>query len=175
VLTDHRDSLEELCDRALAELLPRGPATDDAALLLVRTRELGAEQVAVWELPASPSAAGEARTLATSQLTAWGLEELAFSTELVVSELVTNAIRHASGPVHLRLIRDRTLLCEVSDGGHTSPHLRYSASDDEGGRGLFIVAQMVQRWGTRYMPSGKTIWTEQAFPDRAARLPGAAA
>ncbi|MGP3984901.1 SpoIIE family protein phosphatase [Streptomyces sp. KR80] len=175
VLTDHRDSLEELCDRALAELLPRGPATDDAALLLVRTRELGAEQVAVWELPTDPASAGEARTLATSQLTAWGLEELAFSTELVVSELVTNAIRHAAGPVHLRLIRDRTLLCEVSDGGHTSPHLRYSASDDEGGRGLFIVAQMVQRWGTRYMPSGKTIWTEQAFPNRAARLPGAAA
>ena len=82
----------------------------------------------------------------------------------MVSELVTNAVRHAAGPLHLRLLRDRTLLTEVSDTGHTSPHLRHSASDDEGGRGLFIVAQLVQRWGTRYTPYGKTIWTEQAFP-----------
>ncbi|MBK6029865.1 ATP-binding protein, partial [Streptomyces sp. MBT59] len=68
------------------------------------------------------------------------------------------------GPLGLRLIRDRTLVCEVADTGHTSPHLRHSAEDDEGGRGLFIVAQLVQRWGTRYTPTGKTIWTEQALP-----------
>ncbi|MET8681540.1 SpoIIE family protein phosphatase [Streptomyces sp. NPDC004647] len=165
VLSDHRSSLEELCDRALTELLPGGPTKDDAALLLVRTRKLGSQQVAVWELEAEPEAVAQARAMAMEQLVKWGLEELSFTTELVVSELVTNAIRHATGPVHLRLIRDRTLLCEVSDGGHTSPHLRHSASDDEGGRGLFIVAQMVQRWGTRYTQSGKTIWTEQAFPD----------
>jgi anti-sigma regulatory factor (Ser/Thr protein kinase) len=171
VLADRRDSLEEVCDRALAELLPSGPAADDAALLLVRTRELGAERVAVWELPDEPTGVAKARDLATGRLRDWGLEELSFTTELVVSELVTNAIRYAGGPVHLRLIRDRTLLCEVSDSAHTSPHLRYSASDDEGGRGLFIVAQIVQRWGTRYSQSGKTIWTEQAFPDKGARLP----
>ncbi|MEU8569042.1 SpoIIE family protein phosphatase [Streptomyces pathocidini] len=171
VLIDGGDSLEEVCDRALAELLPGGPAADDAALLLVRTRELGAERVAVWELPDEPAGVAKARDLASGRLREWGLEQLAFTTELVVSELVTNAIRYAAGPVHLRLIRDRTLLCEVSDAGHTSPHLRYSASDDEGGRGLFIVAQIVQRWGTRYTPSGKTIWTEQAFPDRDPNAP----
>ncbi|MGP3950648.1 SpoIIE family protein phosphatase [Streptomyces sp. 7N604] len=173
VLSEPRDSLDDLCDLALAELLPSGPEADDAALLLVRTRELGAQRVAVWELPAEPAGVAKARELATSRLCAWGLDELAFTTELVVSELVTNAIRHAAPPVQLRLIRDRTLLCEVSDGGHTSPHLRHSASDDEGGRGLFIVAQVVQRWGTRYTPSGKTIWTEQAFPDTDAPLPHA--
>ncbi|MFH8629597.1 SpoIIE family protein phosphatase [Streptomyces lydicus] len=164
VLTDHGRPLDELCDRALAELLPDGPGADDSALLLVRTRELGVRQVAAWELPAEPAAVGRARELATRQLREWGLEELTYTTELAVSELVTNAIRHASGPLHLRLLRDRTLLTEVSDTGHTSPHLRHAASDDEGGRGLFIVAQLVQRWGTRYTPYGKTIWTEQAFP-----------
>ncbi|MFI0154881.1 SpoIIE family protein phosphatase [Streptomyces lydicus] len=164
VLTDHDRPLDELCDRALAELLPDGPGADDSALLLVRTRELGVRQVAAWELPAEPAAVGRARELATRQLREWGLEELTYTTELAVSELVTNAIRHASGPLHLRLLRDRTLLTEVSDTGHTSPHLRHAASDDEGGRGLFIVAQLVQRWGTRYTPYGKTIWTEQAFP-----------
>ncbi|OEV12596.1 SpoIIE family protein phosphatase [Streptomyces nanshensis] len=164
VLSDREGTLEELCDRALSELQPDGPATDDAALLLVRTHELGADQVTAWELTAEPSAVSRARTLVMDRLAEWGLDEMAFTTELVVSELVTNAIRHAVGPIYLRLIRDRSLHVEVSDKGHTSPNLRHSATDDEGGRGLFIVAQMVQRWGTRYTTSGKTIWTEQALP-----------
>ncbi|MBT2900046.1 SpoIIE family protein phosphatase [Streptomyces sp. McG3] len=164
VLGDRSASLEELCDRAVAELVPGGTSADDTALLLVRTRELDAERVADWELTAEAVSVGRARELATGQLEAWGLEELVFSTQLVVSELVTNAVRYAGGPLGLRLIRDRTLVCEVADTGHTSPHLRHSEADDEGGRGLFIVAQLVQRWGTRYTPTGKTIWTEQALP-----------
>ncbi|MFB7631458.1 SpoIIE family protein phosphatase [Streptomyces sp. NPDC056149] len=170
VLREHRRPLADLCDRALAALLPDGAAPDDAALLLVRTRELDTRQVAAWELPAEPAAVGTARELATRQLAQWDLTELSYATELVVSELVTNAVRHAAGPVHLRLLRDLALVTEVSDTGHTSPHLRHSALDDEGGRGLFIVAQLVQRWGTRYTPYGKTIWAEQAFPPR---YPGA--
>ncbi|WP_030577750.1 SpoIIE family protein phosphatase [Streptomyces anulatus] len=164
VLGDRSASLEELCDRAVSELVPGGTSADDTALLLVRTRELGPERVADWELTAEPVSVGRARALVTGQLAAWGLEELSFATELVVSELVTNAVRYAGGPLGLRLIRDRTLVCEVADTGHTSPHLRHSAEDDEGGRGLFIVAQLVQRWGTRYTPTGKTIWTEQTLP-----------
>ncbi|MFB8138804.1 SpoIIE family protein phosphatase [Streptomyces parvus] len=164
VLGDRSASLEELCDRAVSELVPGGTSADDTALLLVRTRELDAELVADWELSAEPVSVGRARELATGQLEAWGLDELVFATQLVVSELVTNAVRYAGGPLGLRLIRDRTLVCEVADTGHTSPHLRHSAEDDEGGRGLFIVAQLVQRWGTRYTPTGKTIWTEQALP-----------
>jgi len=157
-------SLEELCDRAVSTLVPDATTADDTALLLARTRQLDEGQVAEWELPAEAVTVGRARELATRQLGVWGLEELSFATELVVSELVTNAVRYGGGPLRLRLIRDRTLLCEVADTGHTSPHLRHSAEDDEGGRGLFIVAQLVQRWGTRYTPAGKTIWTEQAFP-----------
>ncbi len=83
----------------------------------------------------------------------------------MVSELVTNAIRYGtgSGSIQLRLIHDRTLICEVSDGSSTSPHLRYARTDDEGGRGLFLVAQIAHRWGTRYADQGKTIWAEQAL------------
>ncbi|MGW7281471.1 SpoIIE family protein phosphatase [Streptomyces sp. NPDC054844] len=169
VLSDRHASLEELCDRTVRELLPGGSTTDDTALLLVRTRELDTSQVVEWDLPAEPVTAGRVRDLTTRQLRDWGLGELSFTTELVVSELVTNAVRYAEGPIQVRLIRDRTLLCEVADTGHTSPHLRHSGEEDEGGRGLFIVAQLVQRWGTRYSRFGKTIWTEQPFPTTTAQ------
>ncbi|RSS66747.1 amino acid permease [Streptomyces sp. WAC06614] len=163
-LAPHRLPLERLCDRALARLLP-GPVDDDAALLLVRTRLLDPHHVADWELEADPSVVGTARAAVTRQLEVWGLDELVFVTELIVSELVTNAVRYAAdGPVHVRLIRDEHLICEVSDTGHTSPHLRHAATDEEGGRGLFIIAQMTHRWGTRYTAAGKTIWTEQVVP-----------
>ncbi|QGV82093.1 SpoIIE family protein phosphatase [Streptomyces ficellus] len=164
VLAEHRLPLEELCDRVVTTLLP-GPVDDDAALLLVRTRTLDSHEVAAWDLTGEPEVVGRARALATGQVDAWGLDgELSFTTELVVSELVTNAIRYASGPIQLRLIRDRALICEVSDTGHTSPNLRRAAGDDEGGRGLFLIAQMTQQWGTRYTPTGKTIWAEQPIP-----------
>ncbi|MFG3309356.1 SpoIIE family protein phosphatase [Streptomyces wuyuanensis] len=169
---DPAESLEELCDRAISELLPGGTTNDDTALLLVRTRELDDRRVAVWSLPAEPVAAGRARELVANRLRDWGLEELVFTTELIASELVTNAVRYAEGPLYLRLIHDRTLVCEVADAGHTAPHLRHSADDDEGGRGLFIVAQLVQRWGTRYSQDGKAIWTEQALPAPSRPRPG---
>ncbi|MER6356977.1 SpoIIE family protein phosphatase [Streptomyces sp. NPDC001634] len=163
VLADHRQPLEGLCDRAVATLLP-GPVDEDATLLLVRTRMLDPNRFAQWELEADPAVVGAVRTTAGKQLGDWGLDDLSFTTELIVSELVTNAVRYVGGPIQVRLIRDTTLICEVSDTGHTAPNLRHAASDDEGGRGLFIIAQMTQHWGTRYTPTGKTIWTEQALP-----------
>ncbi|MFK4144871.1 SpoIIE family protein phosphatase [Streptomyces sp. NPDC004065] len=163
VLTWQRCPLEELCDRALSTL-PPGPQADDATLLLVRARRLDAGDVTDLELPPDPSVVAHARTVTERQLETWGLSDLSFTAELVVSELVTNGMRYATGPVLLRLIRDRCLLCEVSDNAHTAPHLRRARRDEEGGRGLFLVAQMAQRWGTRYTASGKTIWAELAVP-----------
>ncbi|MFG2265532.1 SpoIIE family protein phosphatase [Streptomyces sp. NPDC048720] len=156
-------SLEALSDDILKAVMPEQP-TDDIALLLVRTRALGADRVATWDVPPDPAAVAAFRQAATERLTEWGLEEIAFVTELVVSELVTNAIRYGEPPVQLRLIRDGALICEVSDGSSTSPHLRRAHAYDEGGRGLLLVAQLTQRWGSRQTGSGKTIWAQQPLP-----------
>ncbi|MEU5294501.1 SpoIIE family protein phosphatase [Streptomyces umbrinus] len=155
-------SLDALCDSVLAAVLPRRP-TDDVALLIARTRALDADRVAAWDVPPEPSAVSEVRKNALRRLTDWGLSDAAFVTELVVSELVTNAIRHATPPIQLRLIHDRTLICEVSDASSTAPHMRRARTYDEGGRGLLLVAQLTQRWGTRPTPTGKTIWAEQSL------------
>ncbi|MGW2741373.1 sodium/proline symporter PutP [Streptomyces sp. NPDC001450] len=162
VLAVPRRTLEETGHRVIDELLA-GPPSDDAALLLARTRGLAPDRFTSWDLPSDPAAVAHARALAAQQLAEWGLPGLTFTTELIVSELVTNAIRHATGPVCLRLIRDRGLICEVSDASSTSPRLRHARTTDEGGRGLFIVAQLARRWGTRYTTTGKIIWTEQAI------------
>ncbi|QOV34849.1 SpoIIE family protein phosphatase [Streptomyces ferrugineus] len=154
---------EETCEAVLDALLPARPG-DDVALLVARTHALDDDRVAQWDLPSDPAVVSRARVAVTGQLAAWDLDDLAFATELIVSELVTNAIRHATGPVQLRLLRDRALICEVSDGAGTSPRLRRARSTDEGGRGLFLVAQLTERWGTRYTPHGKIIWTEQPLP-----------
>ncbi|MEW1722981.1 SpoIIE family protein phosphatase [Streptomyces sp. NPDC093109] len=161
--------LEEICDTVLASLLPGRPA-DDVALLLARTRALGADQVVTWELACDPAIVAEARRNVSAQLAAWGLEEAVFTTELVVSELVTNAIRYGVAPIQLRLIHDGSLICEVSDGSNTAPHLRRARVSDEGGRGLMLVAQLTQSWGTRQGEGGKTIWAEQTLPVEAADL-----
>ncbi|GAB2878713.1 SpoIIE family protein phosphatase [Streptomyces deserti] len=152
--------LETLCATAVQQLVPASQP-DDVALLLTRTRALGPDHVVSWDVPLDPAAVADIRARATRQVVAWGYPDLAMTTELVVSELVTNALRYASGPVRLRLLRDTRLTCEVADGSSTAPRLRHARSTDEGGRGLFLVAQLTHRWGARYTPSGKIIWAEQ--------------
>ncbi|MEW1779361.1 ATP-binding SpoIIE family protein phosphatase, partial [Streptomyces sp. NPDC086777] len=187
VLARPAASLETTCDTVLQALLPTDRPHDDVALLLARPRTLGADRVAVWDLEPDPAAVAPARAGVARQLTAWDLEDLAFAAELVVSELVTNAIRYGRPPVRLRLILSRApdrpgddparaVLCEVSDAGGTVPHLRRARTFDEGGRGLLLVAQLATRWGTRHARHGKTVWAEltgtgpSGFPDPAADL-----
>ena len=152
-------SLDGMCDGVLTAMVD-DQQTDDIALLLARTRTLDAQHVATWDLAHGPASVAQARELAAEQLAAWGVAEAAFTMELVVSELVTNAVRYGDAPIQLRLIREDALICEVSDGSSTAPHLRRARTMDEGGRGLFIVAQLTERWGTRHGPGGKTIWAE---------------
>ncbi|MEU1004197.1 SpoIIE family protein phosphatase [Streptomyces tibetensis] len=157
-------SLDETCDRVLNTLLPPGGSSDDVALLLARTRGLPSAQVATWDIPADPALVAPIRKQVVDQLERWGLLEATFTAELVVSELVTNAIRYGAPPIRLRLIHDAaTLICEVSDTNHTAPHLRRAKTWDEGGRGLLLVAQLTQRWGSRHTGEGKTIWAELAL------------
>ncbi|GGN23264.1 SpoIIE family protein phosphatase [Streptomyces fuscichromogenes] len=155
--------LDNLCDAVLTALISGRPS-DDIALLIARTRALNIDRVATWDLPSDPAAVSQARNVATDQLAAWGLDDASFVTQLVVSELVTNAIRYAEPPIQLRLIHDRNLICEVSDASGTAPHMRRARTFDEGGRGLLLVAQLTAAWGTRQTTQGKTIWAEQTLP-----------
>ncbi|MEO3973502.1 SpoIIE family protein phosphatase [Streptomyces sp. CAU 1734] len=158
---------EETCEL----LLPAQPGArprDDIALLVARTERLAPGRIAEWNVPSDGAAVGIVRARCTRTLGEWGLEEIAFTTELILSELVTNAIRYARQPVTVRLIHSTSLICEVFDGSATSPHLRRAQLTDEGGRGLFLVAQLADRWGTRYTADGKVIWTEQSLNGPAA-------
>ncbi|MFF3518133.1 SpoIIE family protein phosphatase [Streptomyces sp. NPDC002573] len=166
--------LEDLCSRVIETLPTQAPA-DDVTLLLARTRALEPAQIASWELPSEPAAARIARQAAARQLSAWGLEHLATNVELIVSELVTNAIRHGQEPNRLRLIQHQVLTCEVFDGNTSHPRPRHPRILDENGRGLFLVAQLSRRWGSRSATDGKVVWAEQDLPARPspdARRPG---
>ncbi|MET9886118.1 SpoIIE family protein phosphatase [Streptomyces sp. NPDC006430] len=165
LLAHPRSTVQETCDAVIYSELSGRPA-EDVVLLVARTRVLGEDQVASWTFPSDPAIVTTARTLADRQLASWKMSDLAFTTELVVSELVTNALRYAGGTIQLRLIRDRALICEVTDGSSAAPHLRHPRTTDEGGRGLLLVTQLTHRWGTRHNPRGKTIWTEQPLPER---------
>ncbi|MGW6490781.1 SpoIIE family protein phosphatase [Streptomyces sp. NPDC055056] len=155
--------LEALCSAAVRRLVPV-PQPDDIVLLLARTHTLGADRVVSWDVPVDPAAVSDVRARATRRVEEWGLGDLAMTTELIVSELVTNAIRYAEPPIRLRLLLDSRLTCEVVDASSTAPRLRHARSTDEGGRGLFLVAQLSLRWGARHTPEGKVIWAEQEIP-----------
>ncbi|MER5727913.1 ATP-binding protein [Streptomyces sp. NPDC002138] len=131
-------------------------------------------ECAEWDFPAEPGAVRTARHAVRGKLRAWGLESVGDVTVLLVSELVTNSLRYASGPIGVRLVRrdlasenpgtGPALLVEVSDPLPDPPRERVAAPDDEGGRGLHLVAVSAQRWGTRHGKSGKTVWFELALP-----------
>ncbi|WP_156107705.1 ATP-binding SpoIIE family protein phosphatase, partial [Streptomyces violaceusniger] len=154
---------EDACTAVLDALLPDRPS-DDIALIVARTRVLEPGLTADWEVASDPSQVAAVRAAVARKLAEWDLGDVAFTTELILSELITNAIRYATGPIRVRLLCDRSLICEVFDTSSTSPHLRYAGTTDEGGRGLFLVSQFADRWGTRYTSDGKVIWTEQALP-----------
>ncbi|MFI1076009.1 SpoIIE family protein phosphatase [Streptomyces puniciscabiei] len=166
-------TLDDLCSSTVDTLRAK-PPSDDVTLLLARTRSLSADQVASWQFPSDPAVVSRARTLAARQLTQWGLEHLVESTELIVSELFTNAIIHgkcdcngdcdSDRTIGLRLVRHEMLTCEVSDASHSYPLVRHARTTEEHGRGLFLVTQLSRRWGTRQIPDGKIIWADQQLP-----------
>ncbi|MFE6039054.1 SpoIIE family protein phosphatase [Streptomyces sp. NPDC056452] len=170
VLADTGRSLDAMCEEAVRKAAPVGHGTD-AILLLIRAHALGGDRVAKKDLPADPSAVATARAWARQRLADWSLDELTFGTELIVSELATNAIRYGKPPLELRLINGPTLTCEVRDSSLVAPHLRHAQTTDEGGRGLFICAELAHRWGARFTSEGKTIWTEQEMPTSTASAP----
>ncbi|MFF2409420.1 SpoIIE family protein phosphatase [Streptomyces sp. NPDC058092] len=157
-------NLQDLCDDVVYNL-PAEAHPEGAALLLARTGVVPPDRVATWELAHDRTTPAISRTLVRDRLEGWGVDEATTdATELIVSELITNAVRYGTPPLHLRLILDRTLTCEVHDSSRVSPHLRHARTVDEGGRGLFIVSRLATHWGTRYSNDGKALWTEQELP-----------
>ncbi|MGW0080681.1 ATP-binding SpoIIE family protein phosphatase [Streptomyces sp. NPDC003393] len=156
---DHPPPLEALCDEVL-DMLGPGDRDDDIALLAARFDGIAPSDVAYWFLEPEDSAPGRARRLAREALDRWGLQELTDSVELLVSEVVTNAVRYASRPVTLRLLRTDVLRCEVGDDVPQLPRLRQARATDEGGRGLYLVNRLARRWGATRLSAGKVVWFE---------------
>jgi serine phosphatase RsbU (regulator of sigma subunit)/anti-sigma regulatory factor (Ser/Thr protein kinase) len=158
--------LEDLCQAALDGVYD-DQHRDDIAMLVARLARIPADHHATWELPAEPAAVRRARGLVRDRLARWDLDELTHSTMLLVSELVTNAIAHASGRVKLRLVREGGLVCEVYDSSDGHPRIRLHDDEDdmlESGRGLHVVGRLAKRWGVRRTAGGKVVWCEQELP-----------
>ncbi|MDX6311311.1 MAG: hypothetical protein QOF44_775 [Streptomyces sp.] len=162
-LDDPQRPLEDVCDHILAQL-DTAHGEDDIALLMARVQGLAEDSVGDWTLEPNPKSVARARELTRERLVSWGLEALVDTTELLVSELVTNALRHGKGDIRLRLLRDRTLVCEVWDDALVQPRRRRARDTDEGGRGLQLVTLLSSAWGSRRTHRGKTVWFELPLP-----------
>ncbi|WEB39648.1 SpoIIE family protein phosphatase [Streptomyces yunnanensis] len=158
-------SMDDACDAVIRALNVTDDRKDDVALLMARLNGIPPESVAEWRLRLDPREVGRARRLAAGQLTAWGLASAVETARLLVSEVVTNAVRHAhTERVVLRLVHTDALLCEVSDDDHALPQLLDAAPDDAFGRGLTVVSRLAREWGTSRTGTGKTVWFEQSLP-----------
>ena len=158
--------LEDLC-KATLDGVYSDHQRDDIAVLIARLRRLPEDSYASWTLAPKLTSVREARSVLAEPMKRWDLEDLIPTTELLVSELVTNAVKYSRGEVTLRLVNEKALVCEVLDSSGALPRLRQANSDDESGRGLQVVRQLSQRWGARRTATGKVVWCEQPLPGSA--------
>jgi anti-sigma regulatory factor (Ser/Thr protein kinase) len=151
--------LETVADHVLRTLLPDAEGhNDDVTLLLTRLPEAPLATVST-ELSARASAVAEARGFLGEALVAWGCAHRADDACLLLSELLTNSVRHARGPIGLRLHRTADeLTVEISDHSPERPHPRLATDEEESGRGLIIVDTLAESWGVRPNGTGKTTW-----------------
>jgi Stage II sporulation protein E (SpoIIE)/Histidine kinase-like ATPase domain len=155
--------LEDLC-KATLDGVYSDQQRDDIAVLIARLRRLPEDNYASWTLAPKLTSVREARSVLTEPMKRWGLEDMIPTTELLVSELVTNAVKYSRGHVTLRLVNERALVCEVLDNSAALPRLCQANGNDENGRGLQVVRQLAKRWGARRTPTGKVVWCEQPLP-----------
>ncbi|MCX4553955.1 SpoIIE family protein phosphatase [Streptomyces sp. NBC_01500] len=164
-------SMDDACDTIIRALNPRDGRKDDVALLMARVNGIPDDDVAEWQLDIDPREVARARQIVRDQLLDWSLPGAVESAELMVSELVTNAVKHSrTHRIGLRLVRTAALLCEVSDDEPAPAALLDASDQDEFGRGLRVVSSLAREWGTSATAHGKTVWFEQAL-GRAPRPP----
>ncbi|MEU1623473.1 PAS domain S-box protein [Streptomyces sp. NPDC005722] len=151
--------LEEAADMVLASLRPDADGhADDVTLLLARLPEAPLAATSM-EVTAVPSAVAEGRGFVRETLAQWGCAGVADAACLLASEVLTNAVRHAQGPLRLRLHRtEREITVEVTDHSTHIPQRRPAELGDESGRGLLLVEALAAGWGTRPSSDGKTVW-----------------
>ncbi|MBV9206793.1 MAG: serine/threonine-protein phosphatase [Actinobacteria bacterium] len=155
--------LEDLC-KATLDGVYADHQRDDIAVLIARLRRLQEDCHASWTFPSKFTSVREARSVLAEPMKRWELEDLIPTTELLVSELVTNAVKYSRGDVTLRLVNEKALVCEVLDTSGALPRLRQANGEDENGRGLQVVRQLSHRWGARRTTTGKVVWCEQLLP-----------
>ena len=155
--------LEDLC-KATLDGVYSDHQRDDIAVLIARLRRLSEDSYASWTLAPKLTSVREARSVLAEPMKRWGLEDMIPTTELLVSELVTNAVRYSRGEVTLRLVNEKALVCEVLDNSGALPRLRQASGQDENGRGLQVVRQLAHRWGARRTATGKVVWCQQPLP-----------
>lgn len=157
-------SMDDACDTIIRALNPRGGRKDDVALLMARLNGIGDDDVAEWQLALDPREVSRARRLVRGKLLDWELPDAVETAELMVSELVTNAVKHGrTHHIGLRLVRTDALLCEVSDDEPAPASLLGVTESDECGRGLVVVSSLAREWGTSGTARGKTVWFELAL------------
>jgi serine phosphatase RsbU (regulator of sigma subunit)/anti-sigma regulatory factor (Ser/Thr protein kinase) len=158
------EDLEDLCKTALDGVYSDAKR-DDIAVLIAKLRRIPEDHRVCFRLEPELSSVRQARSLIRDPLKRWGLEDLIDSSELLVSELVTNAIRYANGEVLLRLILEPdSLTCEVHDSSPALPRVLQADKDAENGRGLHVVSLIASKWGVRRTAGGKVVWCEQQIP-----------
>lgn len=128
-------------------------------------RGSAADLVAGTDLAAAPESARVARRFAHTVLAQWGLPAQVDDVDLVVSELITNALLHArsqrQGGIRLELLRrGHSLVCRVADGSTLPPAPEHATETAESGRGLLLVQAVSTSWGWSYEPHGKVVWAE---------------
>jgi Stage II sporulation protein E (SpoIIE)/Histidine kinase-like ATPase domain/PAS fold len=162
-------ALEDLC-KATLDGVYSDHQRDDIAMLIARLRRLPEDSYASWTLAPKLTSVREARSVLTEPMKRWDLEDMIPTTELLVSELVTNAVRYSRGDVTLRLVNEKALVVEVLDNSGALPRLRQASGEDENGRGLQVVRQLAHRWGARRTATGKVVWCEQPLPGGASAM-----
>ncbi|AKN73503.1 PAS/PAC sensor protein [Streptomyces sp. PBH53] len=157
-------SMDDACDTIIRALNTRGGRKDDVALLMARLNGIPDDHVAEWRLDPDPREVARARRLVRERLLDWGLPQAVETAELLVSEVVTNAVRHAaSDRIGLRIVRTDALLFEVTDDEPALPAMLNAGPYDDAGRGLRVVSRLAREWGASATGHRKTVWFEQAL------------